>query len=279
MSKKSTKERSLSALDWVLMSAAPVSIAIGGGSANAFTLKAAESAALLSFAAGLTTMPFAHEVAPHILEASGFAAKLAAVVGLTIGLVLMMTSSALEAKSEAPDARPPVALQKIQQGTPPALLQLQDLNTPDSPYPVTAVLASGLDIFIDGLLTGSTVGAGKGSVPLAGALALENGSIAMAVTEHLKGRHSSEAAKLSTTAGLAMSSALGNWLGYLGGKRFQEGNTAFVGLMGFAAIIILWLVTQELLPEAAKVPGSKLTNAGAYFGGIGSAIALEWIGG
>lgn len=277
--------RELSAVDWVSVMAAPLAIATAGGAGNALELTAPQSAVVLSVAAGLTTVPLAHEIVPYVVGAKGNA-KLAAVAGLVLGFVLMMLSARMESAADAGTTgntgtlnRPPAAVAKLAQGTPIEQLQLRDLNSPDSAYPATAVLASAFDVFIDGVITGTTVGAGNSGIPLAAALALENGALSMAMSEHLKEKHASTGARLGTTAGLTMSSVLGTMAGLLGGEKLKRDGNAYAGLMGFAMVLVLWLVTQTLLPEAQKVPGHRLTSATAYFAGIGSALGLEWLAG
>lgn len=286
-------QQTLSAKEWALLLASPLSIAFGGALGNRIKLSAQTSSTLLNVTAGITTVALAQEIFPAVVALDSAAPNVgarrwAAAFGLVLGVVLMLATrylfevrpAAAQMLDSSPPAErspaPPSSTTIIHQSPAGARSTLADYHHESAPYPTTAVVAAGLDVFIDGLLTGSQVGRGEASVPLALALGVPNGLLSLSITEHMKARHVAESSRLLTTGGLTLTAVLGELLGYAGGRRLKRGSPGLVALMGFAAVVVTWLITQELLPEAQRVRGTALSGPAAFFGGIGGGILLEW---
>lgn len=265
--------------DWALI-ATPAAAILGAGLlGNRVELGAETSSLVLNATAGLTLMATAQELLPHVVQpSSNGSARLrwAAAFGLIFGLVVMLTSRYyFEIRPRQAQGAPASAVQTAN-----AQYQtLADLHPKSEVYPTTQVLATGLDMLIDGIVTGSMVGAGEGNIPLGVALAVENSMLSLSTTERLKAHRVDSDKRLLTTLGLAATSVVGVTLGLTGGKHITQGRASYAVLMGFATIVALWLVTQELLPEAQRVPGTQISGPVAFTGGLGTGLMLEWFGG
>lgn len=131
--------------------------------------------------------------------------------------------------------------------------------------PTTMLLATGIDIVLDGLLVGIGFGAGeKEGKLLVAALALELFSLTTATTATLINAGTSQAR--SALAGVLF--AFGIPVGAIAGITLLHNTSeaAMEGFLSFGLAALLFLVTEELLVEAHEVPETPAITASFFAG-------------
>jgi len=135
------------------------------------------------------------------------------------------------------------------------------------------LMATGIDMFIDGLLVGVSFSVGvKQGVMITIALTIELLLLGLSVASSLIGRGVSRKRVITTTAVLALCVLAGAALG----GTLLEGlsGAALEIVLAFATSAFLYLVTEELLVEAHKGPDTSLATA-MFFVGFLLMIVIE----
>ncbi|MEZ0542740.1 ZIP family metal transporter [Fibrella arboris] len=229
-------------------------VALMGGGALAVFLRIGIQvrSAILHFAAGVIFSVVAVEILPDIvrlhnpvLTAVGFGAG----IGLML-LIRQLTESPEEASAKVKAPKNGVKL----------------TSQPTNGFPVTFLLAMGVDISVDGLLLGIGFGAGaKEGVLLAFGLGIEVFSLGLATATSLTEDGVSRSRIIRLLLGL---SAL-FFVSAVGGAtllhKLPEAGLDVVLSFGLAAL--LFLVTEELLVEAHEGPEKPWLTA-TFFAGF-----------
>jgi len=177
---------------------------------------------LQHFAAGVVFAAVAVEVLPEVLHRK---APLAAAVGFTAGVALMLAVRAISQKIEGRKE------EGRQGGT----------------WSMVAVI--GIDVLIDGILLGAAFAAGEtmgGLLVLA--LSAEFLSLGPAASSQLTGNRISRRNAIAITIGIAALMWLGGFTGVL--VLANASGTIIEAVLAFGSAAFLYLVTEELLVEA-----------------------------
>lgn len=226
----------LTALGYLLIPVAAV--IVGGVAATLREFGDRFRSSVQHFAAGVVFAAIAAELIPEMIkEHSPVAIILGFVVG--VGLMLLVKQLARRIGAEVP-------------GQP--------------AQPTSLIVVTGVDLLIDGLLVGVgfAVGAKQG-VLITIALSLEVLFIGLAAATSLAKAGANRRKMIGTVSVIGVMLGVGGVIGV----------TALSGLSGFAletvlsfaAVALLFLVTEELLVEAHEVPETPLTTA-SFFGGF-----------
>lgn len=225
----------------LVYSLAPVLAAVAGSAVAAVRPPGPRvRSAVQHFAAGVVFSVVAVELLPDIVRQHrplwvviGFAAGIIAMLGLR-----RITESKLEGKSEQGSKSLPAAL----------------------------LVATGIDIALDGLLVGFGFGAGeKEGKLLVGALAFELFSLTTAVAATLKNAGLSRSGSFLTSVSLSFGIPLGALVGLTLLRNTSD--AAMEALLSFGLAALLFLVTEELLVEAHEVPETTAITA-CFFSGF-----------
>ena len=191
------------------------------------------------FAAGVVFAAVALEVLPDVVHNR---APVAAVVGFSLGVALMLLIRSLSARRGA-----------------------EGIAETEGKGAGGLVATVAVDIFIDGLLLGIgfSLGAAQGAL-LAVALAAELLSLGLSVTTALVSSGTTKQRAFTLTSLVFLLFAVGS----LGGYTLLSGlsGAALEVLLSFAAAALLYLVTEELLTEAHEVPETPFTTAMFFVG-------------
>jgi ZIP family zinc transporter len=131
--------------------------------------------------------------------------------------------------------------------------------------PLALLITVGIDFLIDGLLVGIGFAASATTgVLLTVALTLEVMFLGLSTAATLAKTGAPRGRVLATNAGLALMIMIGALLGAtllsgLSGPWLE-------GVLAFGAAALLYLVTEELLVEAHKLPDTPMMTAGFFFG-------------
>lgn len=215
---------------------------LGGVIAAVRTPSARVRSMVQHVAAGVVFAATAGELLPELMHARQ---PVATVVGFVLGVALMLGIKQLTHHEEAEGG-----------------------EHAEAPRSATALLAAvGIDITIDGMLVGIgfAVGATQGLL-LTIALTLEVGFLAVATAAELGKRGAPAKRQIAITAMLAALLAVGALIGALLSATLT--GAPLVGVLGFGAAALLYLVTEELLVEAHEVPETPLTTAAFFLGFI-----------
>ncbi len=208
--------------------------------------------AVQHYAAGVVFAAVAGELLPEIKHD----APLPVSVGFALGIALLLLVRHLTDEAE-PTAAP----------TSP---------TGGAALPTGLLIATGLDVALDGVLLGIgfAVGATQG-VLLTIALTLEVLFLGLSTAAALSANGLSPAGVIGIPAGIAGLLALGALVGALvfGGLT---GTALFAGVLGFAAAALLYLVTEELLVEAHETPETPAITA-MFFAGFLTLLVVEML--
>lgn len=223
-------------LQLLLFTAFPIAVGVAGSwIATKRAPTPRQGSYIQHFAAGVVFAAVALEVLPDVVHNR---APIAAVIGFSLGVALMLLIRSLTARGGA------------------------EGESKNARGLVTTV---GVDIFIDGLLLGIgfSLGVAQGAL-LAVALAAELLSLGLSVTTALvsSGTTKRRAFTLSTLIFSLFA------VGSLGGYTLLSGLSGAVleVLLSFAAAALLYLVTEELLTEAHEVPETPFTTAMFFVG-------------
>eukprot|EP00928_Gymnodinium_smaydae_P035329 TRINITY_DN24882_c0_g3_i1.p1 TRINITY_DN24882_c0_g3~~TRINITY_DN24882_c0_g3_i1.p1 ORF type:complete len:377 (-),score=80.45 TRINITY_DN24882_c0_g3_i1:296-1369(-) len=119
------------------------------------------------------------------------------------------------------------------------------------PFPWPLVAAVAIDSLVDGLLLGMIgVETPHALRVMAGATALEMGALGISFSTALLGR--SRQAHAACVVGMPVVLTLGGALGALAAAPLRGSPLAYTFLLAFGTAALLYLVTQELLAEAAE---------------------------
>jgi zinc transporter, ZIP family len=130
---------------------------------------------------------------------------------------------------------------------------------------LSLLLVVGLDILIDGLVTGISFSAGvKQGILLTIALTIEFLFLGLSVTGSLSENNISQLKTTLITLGIALLFPIGAVVGLtvLGGLP----SSVLAGFFVFGLVAMLYLVTEELLVEAHKVPDTPFNSAMFFVG-------------
>lgn len=231
----------------LLFTAAPVGAAVAGGViAIIWPPRPNIRSYIQHLAAGVVFSALGVEVLPEVMH---HRAPLAAAGGFAAGTALMLTVSWLSRRGESD--------QGDQAGT----------------FSWSYVVTIGVDVLIDGLLLGIGFVAGqKTGKLLAIALAAEFFSLGLATAAELVGKGVSRGHSILTTTFLGLLSIAGVLVGLL--LFGSAGGSWLEGMLAFAAAALLYLVTEELLVEAHKVPETTAATA-MFFVGFLAILILD----
>jgi len=136
------------------------------------------------------------------------------------------------------------------------------------------VVASGIDVFIDGLLIGVSFDVGlKAGIIITIALAIELLFLALSVASTLAEKGKSKRIIIGTTAGLSALVLIG---ATIGGTLLQGlHGPGLEAVIAFAVAALLYLVTEELLVEAHKGQADSTFATTMFFLGFLIVLLLE----
>lgn len=136
------------------------------------------------------------------------------------------------------------------------------------------VIASGVDVFIDGLLIGVSFDLGlKAGIIITIALAIELLFLALSVASTLAKEGKSKSRIIGTTIVLSILVLIG---ATIGGTLLQEiHGFSLEGIIAFAVAALLYLVTEELLVEAHKEQNDSSFSTTMFFVGFLIVLILE----
>ncbi|CAE8581007.1 unnamed protein product, partial [Polarella glacialis] len=117
------------------------------------------------------------------------------------------------------------------------------------PWPLVAAVA--IDSLVDGLLLGMLGVETPRAVPMmAGATALEMGALGLSFATALRGH--GRRAHFAGVLGMPLALVFGGCLGALAAAPLRSSPLAYTFMLSFGMAALLYLVTQELLPEAEE---------------------------
>jgi ZIP family zinc transporter len=136
------------------------------------------------------------------------------------------------------------------------------------------VIASGIDVFIDGLLIGVSFDVGlKAGIIITIALAIELLFLALSVASTLAKEGKSKTKIIGTTIILSLLVLIG---ATIGGTILQGiHGSGLEGIIAFAVAALLYLVTEELLVEAHKGEQDSTFSTTMFFVGFLIVMILE----
>ena len=222
-------------LQLLLFTLLPLAVGLAGsGFATVKSPTPRQGSSIQHFAAGVVFAAVALEVLPDVVHNR---APVAAVIGFSLGVALMLLIRSLTARGESGRRNKAGGL----------------------------VSTVAVDVFIDGLLLGIgfSLGAAQGAL-LAVALAAELLSLGLSTTTTLVSSGASKRRAFTLSSLIFGLFAVGS----LGGYTLLSGlsGAALEVLLSFAAAALLYLVTEELLTEAHEVPETPLTTAMFFVG-------------
>lgn len=206
------------------------------------------TSAVQHFAAGVVFAAVAGEILPDMSHGARLPAV---VIGFVIGVAGMLSLGAWERRAEeAADSEP------------------------TSAFPTAALVAVGIDLFIDGFLIGVGFLAGeKQGLLLTFALTLEVLFLGLSVAALLGRAGSGAGTIVFATAGLSLLTAVGAVASALLGPILSP--TALVGVLSFGCAALLYLVTEELLVDAHEATPDSSWRTAMFFVGFLLVIVLD----
>lgn len=200
---------------------------------------AAFTSAMQHLAAGVVFAAAATEILPQILHG---AAPTATLIGGACGVAVMLLLKSLEARAKGP---------------------------------LAMLTATGIDIFIDGLVLGLSFLAGaQAGLLLTIALTLEVLFLGVTLTAEIRETMASRVRIALLMCALALLLPVGVLVAAPVGKLPPNVITAF---LAFGLMALLYLVTEELLVEAHERPDSPLITAMFFVGFLGLVLLEELI--
>lgn len=220
----------------------PVGAIFLGGIIASFAAPSRQAQSLFQhFAAGVVLAAVAGEVLPEIdkLHNPG-----GVIIGFTAGTALLLALKAFLDKYDTEEE--------------------SDTPTAARAFPRMLVVVVGVDVLIDGLLLGSSFGAGErlGKL-LTLALTIELLFLSLSTATVLLGS-TPRSGMLMAIAGIGLAFALGAVVGagvFIGFQGFW-----LEVVLSFSAAALLYLVVEELLTEAHTVPETPLLTASFFVG-------------
>ena len=211
--------------------------------------------AILHFAGGVVFSVVAVELIPDLLREH---APIYTTLGFALGVVTMLGVRALLANDEAGEVG------ELEPTNAPTIGKAS--NTSRLSIPMAMLIATGVDLGVDGILLGIGFAAGaKEGRMLAFALATELIALALATVATLQRRGASRRSSLRILGGLlgvfVASAAIGTLL------LANLGGHALTFVLSFGCAALLFLVTEELLVEAHEEKETAWMTA-TFFAGF-----------
>lgn len=225
----------LSVLTYTLI---PVSATVIGGIIAAWRLPSPTVRSLIQhFAAGVVFAAAAGELLPDVVHEKS---PIAVILGGTIGVILMLGVKALTKKSEGS---------------------------------MSLITTVGVDVLIDGLIIGIGFAAGaKEGILLTIALTIELLFLSLSVSANLSKGNATPRRLIMITLLMALLLPTGASVGVVLLGRLS--GAALATFLATGLVALLYLVTEELLVEAHKIPDTPLSTA-IFFVGFLLLIAIE----
>lgn len=196
--------------------------------------------AMQHLAAGVVFAAAATEILPQVMHA---ASPIATFTGGVLGIIVMLSLKAFEARASGP---------------------------------VAMVAAVAIDILIDGLVLGLAFVAGaKAGLLLTVALTLEVLFLGVTLTTELGETVQSKLKVFGIAAGIALLMPIG---AALGAPVSMLPPNVIAGFLTFGLMALLYLVTEELLVEAHERPDTPLISAMFFVGFLGLLLFEELLG-
>lgn len=150
-------------------------------------------------------------------------------------------------------------------------------RAPVGELPVGLLAAIAVDVFIDGLVLGAGfTAASRTGVLLAVALSLELVFLGLSAAGALLGGRVAALRTVAACAGVGLLLPVGTAIGVL---ALAGASGDVVGVMlGFGAVALMYLVTEELLSEAHEVPETAWATALFFVGFLIYLLIAEAIG-
>ena len=229
--------------------APPFAILCGGVLVGLWRPAASIQAVLQHFAAGLVFGAIAIELAPELVHSPH---RVEVVAGFLVGAIFMLLVARLTTSSDHADA---VASRSG-----------------------SLLFAVAVDLFIDGLLVGTAyaVGANQG-VLVAIALGGCGFFLAMTTIAWLQAKGASQGKKMAVTLALMLVTAGGVYLANLFSAIFSAILVGGLrsGTLAFATAALLYLVVEELIPEAHGVADDRPATPAFFFAGFLTVYLLQ----
>ncbi|MCL6526418.1 MAG: hypothetical protein K6T57_05980 [Thermaceae bacterium] len=223
----------------LVFTAIPVAATLVGGTAAAYRPPSERLQSFFQhFAAGVVLAAVAGEVLPEIDKLHD---SLGIVLGFGLGVVLLLGLEGFLRGYEAAE------------------------STPARGFPTALVTIVTVDVFVDGLLMGSSFGAGERvGLLVTAALTVELLFLGLSMAAAMVGGGAAPRTVVAATGLIAAALALG---GLIGGA-FLAGLTGFwlELVLSFGAAALLYLVVEELLTEAHRVAETPLLTASFFVG-------------
>lgn len=236
----------------------PVIATIAGAAGAAVRPPGARlTAAIQHLAAGIVFAAVALELIPPV-RAQGI---VVAVLGFSVGIVAMYGLQRLTTWLEREDDPDPAASR----------------STDGAGAPVGLLVATAVDVFIDGLVLGAGfAAASRTGVLLTVALTLELVFLGVSVAGALLGGGLDARRAVAACSGVALLLAAGTGVGAV---ALSGASADVLGVMlGFGAVALMYLVTEELLTEAHEVAETSWATALFFVGFLVYLLVAEAIG-
>ena len=224
----------------------PVSASAIGGIVAVFWFPGKTLKSIIQhFAAGVVFAAAALELIPKVREQSPWVA----IFGFAAGIATMVALRAVTTRLEGSEG-------------------MQNSQT----Y-IGLMAVTGVDMFMDGLITGAGFAAGEGTgLLLTLALVLEFLFLSLSIASHL-GQQAPKWKIVAAPTGLSLLTMIGAMVGVtvLGGASAA----VLAGVLAFGAVALMYLVTEELLVEAHRVEESPWIAATFFIGFLVYLVIVE----
>ncbi len=225
--------------------APPFAIFSGGVLVGLWRPAARIQAAVQHFTAGLVLGAIAIELAPEFVQSPH---RVEVVAGFLIGAIFMLLVARLTTSS--------------------------DNDNTSANRSGSLLFAVAIDLFVDGLLVGTSyaVGANQG-VLVAIALGGCGFFLALTTIASLQAKGASRGKKMAVTLALMLITAGGIYLAHLFSATLIGGLRS--GTLAFATAALLYLVVEELMPEAHEAADDRSGTPAFFFAGFLAVYLLQ----
>lgn len=205
----------------------------------------------MTVAAGLISASFIMDIAPEIADSEDVRSKISAILGILGGALLM------------------VALQKAE-----SKLGYDDHGRGSA---WGLVGAACVEFFTASVFVGQSIKDGQGpSCLMLAAASIEAIIVSAAVSSSLKNRGKSTNVLTVSAFAISLSSVFGMIAGYRF-RKFFSGSVELL-LLGVTATVMMWMVVQEMLPNARRSLGThKWLIPALWIGSTASGIGGKWL--
>lgn len=233
----------------VLLTLVPLAATVAGASGAALRAPGRQlTAAVQHLAAGVVIAAVALEVVPPVRDRG----TVVAVIGFSAGIVAMYALRRVTDRLEADPAG-------------------------GGAVPKGMLVAIALDVFIDGLVLGAGfAAASRTGLLLTVALTLELLFLGVTAAAALVGGGVTVRRTIAVVTAIAGLLSIGTAIGVLALAGTSEDVLAVV--LGFGAVALMYLVTEELLTEAHTVRDTPLATALLFVGFLVYLLVAEWLG-